>query len=256
MRKLFHSFFYVPKYGKVAEKVMMARMVTTVVTVVMCLAAMGIAAYAYFSCDIASDVNIIKSANFETTVQIQITDQNGAFAETIPAITSNYKSYKVNLEAGKVYTITVEPTQSNTAKTGFIIVKSKNSDTVYHTQQLGIDTNAAGGATPAITFQLMLTGADEVYFLAHWGTSAHYADYQEKGENDSLYITQGETVTLSVNVAVTESSEDATSTPQASEPGLQDPSIPTDETTGTPTDETTGMPTDEITETSATEASE
>jgi len=76
VRKLYNEFFYIPKHGKVREKVMLARMASMIAIVIMCLAAMSITAYAYFSYNITSGSNIIKAANFEANVSITITDSN------------------------------------------------------------------------------------------------------------------------------------------------------------------------------------
>ena len=54
MRKLYNEFFYIPKHGKVREKVMLTRLTMTITIVIMCLAAMSITAYAYFSYNITS----------------------------------------------------------------------------------------------------------------------------------------------------------------------------------------------------------
>ena len=140
MRKLFNEFFYIPKHGKVREKVMLTRIAMTVTIVIMCLAAMSITAYAYFSYNISSGSNIIKAAHFETKVSIQITDENEEAVDINP-ITSNYQTYKVGLDAGKIYTVTITPTENSTAKTGFVVITANGCEKTYHTQQLGIDTN-------------------------------------------------------------------------------------------------------------------
>ena len=75
MRKFYNEFFYIPKHGKIREKVMLTRIAMTVTIVIMCLAAMSITAYAYFSYNITSASNKIQAANFETNVNIQITDE-------------------------------------------------------------------------------------------------------------------------------------------------------------------------------------
>ena len=198
MRKLYNEFFYIPKHGKVREKVMMTRLVSTIAIVIMCLAAMSITAYAYFSYNITSGSNIIKAAHFETKVSIQITDENGEAVDINP-ITSNYQTHKVTLNAGELYTITVTPTENSTATTGFIVVTADGCDKTYHTQQLGIDESVADGKTPSITFKLLITDTTEVKFLAHWGTSSYYDDYKNKGDSEELYITQNEEVKMLVN---------------------------------------------------------
>ena len=108
MRKLFNEFFYIPQHGKVREKVMLTRIAMTVTIVIMCLAAMSITAYAYFSYNITSGSNIIKSASFYTDVTVQITAEDGTAVDTITTNTSDHKSHSAELSANKTYTITVK----------------------------------------------------------------------------------------------------------------------------------------------------
>lgn len=202
MKKLFKEFFYVPKYGKVREKVMLMHVAMSVVIIVMCLAAMSLSAYAYFSYNVTSGLNTIKSANFETSVSIQITDPDGKAVDTSKPITTNYKLYKIaDLKVGEWYTVTVTPTERSTAKTGFIIVTATGCNEIYHTQQLGIDENVPGGKTPEIKFQLMITDTTDVVLEAHWGTSSYYPKF--KDTDDDHYITykdgQMEQVKMIVN---------------------------------------------------------
>ena len=108
MRKLYREFFYIPKYGKIREKVMLTRIAMTVAIVIMCLAAMSITAYAYFSYNITSGSNTIKAASFYTDVTVQITAEDGTVVETITTNTSDHKSHSAELSANKTYTITVK----------------------------------------------------------------------------------------------------------------------------------------------------
>ena len=244
MRKLFNEFFYIPKYGKVREKVMLTRLTMTITIVIVCLAAMSITAYAYFSYNVTSGLNTIKSANFETSVSIQITDADGKAVDTPKPITTNYKLYKIaDLKVGEWYTVTVTPTERSTAKTGFIIVTATGCNEIYHTQQLGIDENVPGGKTPEIKFQLMITDITDVVLEAHWGTSSYYPKF--KDTDDEHYITykdgQMETVKLIVN-------------------GIVDPVVDSDtEENKTPVENTTPpatvttLPSTETTEPTATE---
>lgn len=195
MRKIFNEFFYIPQHEKVREKVMLARLVSTISIVIMCLSAMSITAYAYFSCNITSGSNIIKAAHFEAKVSIQITDENGEAVDINP-ITSNYQTHKVTLNAGELYTITITPTENSTATTGFMVITADGCDKTYHTQQLGVDESVVNGETPSITFKLSVTNSTEVKFFAHWGTSSYYDDYKNKGDSEEFYIIQNEEVTL------------------------------------------------------------
>lgn len=204
MRKLYQEFFYVPKCGKVRDKVMVVRMFTMVAVIVLCLASMAVTAYAYFSYNITSGVNVIRAAHFETKVTVQIKDSSGA---EVKVNTSNHISHWAQLDADTKYLITLEHTKRSTAKTGFVIITAENCDVKYHTQQLGKDGN---GITEQVSFWLQPTAETKVTFLSHWGTSSHYG-YEI--ENDPLYITQGETVSLVINGAVNNTKPQQNPTP-------------------------------------------
>lgn len=206
MRKLYNEFFYIPKHGKICEKVMLAHVAMTVVTMVVCLAAMGITAYAYFSYNVTSGSNIIKAANFETQVQVQIADVNG---EPVEVITSNHKSHMAALKANTEYYITLQHTDRSTAKTGFVIITADKCNSRYHTQQLGKDGD---GNTEIITFWLKPNADTKVTFLCHWGTSFYYPDFKEIGENSELYIVNNEHIALSIIGATGTTSTGASST--------------------------------------------
>lgn len=189
MQNLYKEFFYVPKYGKIREKVMLVRVTMTVAIIVFCLAAMGFTAYAYFSHNISSTHNIIKSANFETNVKIQITTDGG---EDVSVIPGDYKSHTAALKAETKYYITLTPTENSTAKTGFVILTAKNCAQRYHTQQLGKDGD---GNTTSVTFYIIPSADTTVTFLSHWGTSCYYG---YKDTVDERYITQGEAVQIPI----------------------------------------------------------
>ncbi len=195
MRKLYNEFFYIPKHGKVREKVMLTRVAMTVVIMVMCLAAISITAYAYFSYNVTSGSNTIKAASFYTDVTVQITAADGTAVDIITTNTSDHKSHSAELTANKTYMITVEHNKRSTAQTGFVIVTAEGCETKYHTQQLGRDGN---GNTYAITFKLTPGANTVVTFRSHWGTSSFYADFIEIGENDERYIIDGDDVKLTV----------------------------------------------------------
>lgn len=199
MRKLFNEFFYIPQHGKVREKVMLTRLASLITIVIFCLAAMSITAYAYFSYNVTSGSNIIRSATFKTEVQVQITDSNGKAVDTVKPITSDYKSFKIEgLTVGETYTISVAPIKDEkAAKTGFVIVTADNCPDTYYTQQLGKDEKVEGGETNKLSFGIMITDSTTVYLRAHWGTSSYYDEFQNKAEE--LYITQNEVVKLIVN---------------------------------------------------------
>ena len=238
MRKLFNEFFYIPKHGKIREKVMLARVAMTIVIMVVCLAAMSITAYAYFSHNVTSRSNIIKAATFETQVQVQITDNNGKAVDNsqITPITSDNKNFVVRgLEVGKWYKFTITKSARNTAQTGFIIVSADDCPVTYHTQQLGVDKNAPGEYTEEIAFKLMITEATDVILESHWGTSSFYSDYKIDSVDDERYITLNEEIKMIVNGNDISEDDDDNS-------GGQDGSGTTTDTTTPPATENTTPP--------------
>ncbi len=198
MRELYNELFHIPKHGRIREKVMMARIITAITIVIMCLAAMGITAYAYFSCSISSDSNMIKAAHFVAKVSVQNADDQGEIKE-IKTINGNSQNHKIALNAGELYTVTITPTENSTAKTGYVVVSADGCDETYDTQQLGIDLNADEGKRKSISFKIMATDKTNVRFLARWGTSSYYDAYINRDEDHELYITEGEQIKLIVN---------------------------------------------------------
>ena len=265
MRKLFNEFFYIPKHGKIREKVMLTRIAMTVTIVIMCLAAMSITAYAYFSYNITSGSNTIKAASFYTDVTVQITAEDGTVVETITTNTSDHKSHSAELSANKTYTITVKHNDRSTAQTGFVIVTAEGCETRYHTQQLGRDGD---GNTYTITFKLTPGANTVVTFRSHWGTSSFYSDFKEIGDNDERYIIDGEEIKLIVGGVApsaengasgeTEPAGETTTTPTTDTSTGTEPSDTTSTTTEStetsdPTDSTTEPSTSTVTEPTVTE---
>ena len=247
MRKLYNEFFYIPKYGKVREKVMLTRIAMTITIVIMCLAAMSITAYAYFSYNITSGSNIIKSASFYTDVTVQITAEDGTAVDTITTNTSDHKSHSAELSANKTYTITVKHNDRSTAQTGFVIVTAEGCETKYHTQQLGRDGD---GNTYTITFKLTPGANTIVTFRSHWGTSTYYGYAGDSDNNIEEYILDGEDIELVISGSkpnkvssqsedTTDKSEESTIPPSTNTTtGTETPSTQTSESTTTPSTET------------------
>ena len=201
MKRFYNAFFHMTKCGKVREEVMLIRVATTVFVMIACLTAMGISAYAYFSCNITSGPNTIKGANFEASVSIQIADST---SEPVK-ITRAGAVQSATLYAGKTYSVRLE--KAGTAKTGFCVMTATGCNMgKYHTQQLGKDIAIAEEKT-VITFTLTVTDTTTVSFYSHWGTSTYYAEYVNTGENNTLYIVDNETVRLEIVAPKTEATE-------------------------------------------------
>ncbi len=181
MRELYNDFFHVPKHGKIREKVMLTRVVTTVTIVILCLAAMSFTAYAYFSHDITSGSNTIQAAKFEAQITVTSTEQNGGTVN--PSSTSGKKTVFTFADTG-TYTVELEK-GSSSAKTGFCIVTVGNEE--YHTQQIGVDINANNEQRDLVSFTLKINEPNAVVTIeSHWGTSSYYGFSLE--QNDASYI--------------------------------------------------------------------
>lgn len=175
MKKLYNEFFSMPKHGKVHDKVMLIRTVVTMVVIVICLASMSITAYAYFSYDITSGSNIIKSANFNA--QISITDENSNLVN--PSSIDGKKTVFTFTTPGAY---SVKLTKGNsTAKTGFCIVYI--GEEKYLTQQIGTDITANNAEREFVEFILKInTPNTDVAIESNWGTSSNY-DFCSTSEN-------------------------------------------------------------------------
>lgn len=251
MRELYNKFFHIPKYGRICDRVIRTRLTLTFTVIIMCLAAMSITAYSYFSYNITSNSNIIKAAYFEAMASIQITGENGKTVDINP-ITSSHQTHKIELEAG-TYTVVVAPTENSTAKTGFVVITADGCNETYHTQQLGIDEKALDRKTPSVKFKLTITDKTYVYFLAHWGTSSRYDAYQ----NDEFYITQDGQIEMIVNRVDAPKGEETDKQGTASVNGAEttDTTVPSDnaEDTADHEDRQTKIATEATNTTTATE---
>lgn len=234
MRKIYNEFFYISKHGKIREKVMLARVATTAIIMIVCLAAMSFTAYAYFSYNVTSGSNIIQAANFEADVSIKIADANGE-AVTVNKIDS--KTHTSVLEAKKTYYVTLVENKNSTATTGFCIITAEGCADIYHTQQLGVDAAAEGGKTETITFNINVSAKTTVTFLSHWGTSSSYV----KDEENRQYITiTNENVgEKAVNMLINGVAESSDDTEQEEENVSTETAVSTETTTSTESVETT-----------------
>lgn len=205
MKELYNEYFHIPKHGKIRDKVMLIRTAITTIVMIVCLAAMSLTAYAYFSYNVTSGSNIIKAADFDVTVSVTVTSN-----ETSNTIDAN-EDGTYSLPSGTYF---VSLTKAGTAKTGFCIVDTAIGDikATYHTQQIGVDGE---DERPTLTFTLDLTeisGTTVVKFTPHWGTS-HYYGYENLDSNP-LYIKHEGNVKITVGTSnpISESDEEKETT--------------------------------------------
>ena len=77
MKKRFSELFHTPTQGKISERFILTRLISAVAVVLVCLTVMGVTAFAYFSHSVTSSYNTVRSAIFETSVVLRLTDENG-----------------------------------------------------------------------------------------------------------------------------------------------------------------------------------
>ena len=231
MREVYKKYYKVSDNEKISDRVMFTRIGVSAVLIVLYVIAMSVSAYAYFYHGVASQNNIIKSAEFKVNVTATAdTVQSGtssAAAEevAVEAVTVDGKLpyYKASLTAGKKYTITVKLSNTSTASTGFCVVKfydpanGSQLGQAYHTQQLGVDRmKNLSEPTKEISFTIIPNRDVTATFLAHWGTSSYYEAYK----NADFYIEDKESVTVPT---VTVNNQGGNQLGEASEIVVDDP---------------------------------
>ena len=234
MKSFYDEYFRIPKEGdgKITDKVMLVKVAQIVVTMIVCLIAMSLSAYAYFSHNVTSGVNIIQSADFGLNVSVKDSTNT-----EVPI-----GSDGLYVLGNGTYTVTLE--KKGTASTGFgvIVVTVGGNTTKYHTQQLGVGGVPDSTAVPAtLEFKLNLSAlpVDEtatIKITPHWGTSIYY--HYNTDSSNQLYIQQNGEVTVTPTVSASIEEEESSNgeegtTPPDEEAGTPPSNETPDEGTGT-----------------------
>ena len=191
--EMYLDLFYKPKRLAVQEKTVPFNTMKTMAIILVCLSAMTFSAFAYFSNSITSGFNQIKTASFATNVVVQRADATEG-EDTECSMMEDAGTRYAMLDAGRLYTATVEMAASSTARTGYVVIYADGCPDAYHTQQIGVDALSDDGTRYQLSFDMMATVDTLVFFEDYWGTSVYY------GEDDSeLYISDGENILLIVN---------------------------------------------------------
>ena len=186
MRKFYKEYLYIPKNGKIRDKVFSARITLAVCISLFLMSVAGLSAYAYFSSNTQVSISSITAAQYD--LEYSVTDENDS--PKTPQSNGNYLlgtgTYSVS--------ITSKDIEYN-AKTGFCIVDIDGEK--YYTAQIGTDVNTETGQRETLTFNLVVPEDSEieVIFAAHWGTSSNYDYISNQPENDN-YIVDGDTITV------------------------------------------------------------
>lgn len=210
MIRLCKNLFYKPKYGSDADSIMLKRLFSTVTVVLVCLAAISLSAYAFFSCSVTSGSNTIQTSSFSTTVTIKASDGTIITQGKLQSHTFTPDKYSV--------TITRD---SGANGTGFCMIHI--GEKTYYTQQLGTDLNAPGQERTEISFVLDVKVATTVAFESRWGTTSYYSSATES----EFYIKDTDSLTVVGNNA-TENTSNATEETNPEETKPEETTTPTE----------------------------
>ncbi len=172
MKDLYEKYFYVPKHGKVKERVMLARIAVSVVIMLVLMAGMSLSAYAYFTANNTTMIKPIKAAHYQldTVViapegltpnsdgiyKLTNTEQNSVKSYQFRLVTDNYTSASVGFCEVVVSISGVEGTQS------------------YFTGSIWkpVDGNSSLVTSRTIEIQVPYNCEAHVRFVSQWGTCA------------------------------------------------------------------------------------
>ena len=173
--------------SKINDKNITSHLFFVISTIVMCLIAMTVTAYAYFSHDITSTNNVIETSQFDVKIVIQnLTDDS-----IVDVKADGDATYSANLKQGNIYLIKIE--KAGTASNGFCVVSASESTIQnYHTQQLGEDKNTKDGKRDSLEFTVVANKDSKITFFAHWGTSSKYKEFVDDENYSEKYIVDGQ----------------------------------------------------------------
>ena len=213
-------------------KKLLFRAISAAVTVLLCVSATALTAYAYFSATVYSSSTLVRSATFQIEIRVTPDEETQYTQVTVDAFTQ-----QVILTPGS-YTLTLALRENSTANTGFCRVEI--GDRVYCTGQM---SDSIEGLSSALTWRVLVSEETAVSVSARWGTCANCsAGEQLLSSGMELDLRAPETPAMpSVEEQPTEAPTEAAT------------EAPTEAPTEEATDEATEAPTEAPTETGATD---
>ena len=161
------SFFDTEKEEKISEKTLVSRITASVIIIVVCLIAMSISAYAYFSCDVSSQKETIRSASYELIV-------------TPPSDMKSADVYVLENESAgdKEYIFTLSTVGStSTASVGYckIVVKNEikaNDSQIFYTEPIWLVEDLSKERVDTREVKIIIPSGKTVYvsFVSEWGS--------------------------------------------------------------------------------------
>ena len=151
---------------KLTDKAFSRAMISSVLGILVCIACLCSATWAWFSTGISNDSNTVGSGNFGLIVTV--TDELGA---DVPVTVTADGVSVCSLEGGKTYKVILKMTADTTVSKGFCSITSSANPTVtLQSGSVNVDKN-----TNPFEFTLTVggTGARTVKFDPAWGYPAN-----------------------------------------------------------------------------------
>ena len=157
---------------KTTEKAFSKSLITSVVSVLLCLFALSSVTYAWFTGEISSNSNTLVSGQFDITISVSHSTDGPATADVI-AVTkhpTNAGVYQCKLPSEGTYTVTLELTKGSTVK-GHCVVKVGNDSPKHTDAIIGTQTENRENRplTDPLVFTVEVTGPTTVTFEPRWG---------------------------------------------------------------------------------------
>lgn len=171
MKKFYNNFFRVSEHDKIKEKVLYARIGVSVLFIILCIAAVDITAYAFYTCSVTSRANTIQAANFDLEI-LQDTDAQ--------SLESYYVLNNENGNQAGGFTFQLKKKEDASATVGYCKIEIAYSDDKsdvqsYYTEPIGSyieNDEEVVINTRSIKIYVPAGQTATVKFTPNWGTCA------------------------------------------------------------------------------------
>lgn len=187
MKKLYQTFFYIPKRSSVPTRVFQTRTLLSALTMLVCCAVFTSATLAYFTSSQSSGVSKIQSASYEVTVEL--TKENTPTSRTVER-----QNRLEKLEDEDVYLYTCPTGESGkhsfklsatgTASKGYYVIGYMPSDSTEESPKEIVEALTPGAIK---NIEIEAIEGSIILFAYYWGDPEVYKDYGISffGEADS-----------------------------------------------------------------------
>ena len=157
------------KEERISDKAFNHKLLASVISILVCLFALGSYTYAWFNAGTSSGENVLTSGNF--ALDISVDDLNG---EQLSVVDEGYGKYSCTFDYVGTYTVSLTMTADSNATKGYCDVIFASS-AKKHTALISRDPSLG---VELLTFTIEVTNAGlTVGFTPKWGIPAHAEIY-------------------------------------------------------------------------------